>query len=380
MRKCCEDADWREHAVKACSLKIRDAIARHPDFVNQFDKTKEIERMLSGSKCKVSPKNDIFALPANLNKSIYYSLIEHLLPRLKRHHQELTCYEKIELVLSTTHSNGYGRFAKYCISVLEHGDLPTEPLMKGFHEWCISQYGTVDGGQKDGSQTQARWSKGYALHELYGCRGFLEYILLCHTNKWTPTKAHAHLKTHIPHIGNLTANELAAVALWCNLQYHREYVTKTMIGSAVVKSVKDEWLEGKGENATVKIVIRDAGLDNGLLPFGTEQLACNLTHHKEELDIHVEDQTYTILSPFMVGVIKNAKWFLTLQGRGRLCTRSVALKKETERNGRNGGKMALGSTLRRGLSPQGPTITGGIGILIEKISPFLCGALRVSPA
>jgi hypothetical protein len=31
-----------------------------------------------------------------------------------------------------------------------------------------------------------------------------------------------------------------------------------MIGSAVVKSVKDEWLKGKGENATVKIVIRDA--------------------------------------------------------------------------------------------------------------------------
>jgi hypothetical protein len=28
--------------------------------------------------------------------------------------------------------------------------------------------------------------------------------------------------------------------------------------------------------------------------------------------------------------------------------------------------MALGSTLRRGLSPQGPTITG-IGILIDKI-------------
>jgi len=255
MHKCCEDADWREHAVKTCSLKIWDAIARHPDFVIQSNKAEEIERMLSGSKCKVSPINDIFALPANLNKSIYYSLIEHLLRQLKRHHQELTCYEKIELVLSMTYSNGYGRFAKYCISVLEHGDLPTEPLMKGFHEWCISQYGTVDGGQKDGSQTQARWSKGYALHEeLYGCRAFLEYILLCHTNKWTPTKAHAHLKTHIPHIGDLTANELAAVALWCNLQYCREYVTETTIGSAVVKSVKDEWLDGEGENATVNSI------------------------------------------------------------------------------------------------------------------------------
>jgi hypothetical protein len=82
-----------------------------------------------------------------------------------------------------------------------------------------------EGAQKDGSQTQSRWSKGYALHEeLYGCHAFLEYILLCHTNKWTPMKAHAHLKTHIAHIGNLTVNELAAVALWCNLQYRMERV------------------------------------------------------------------------------------------------------------------------------------------------------------
>jgi hypothetical protein len=29
--------------------------------------------------------------------------------------------------------------------------------------------------------------------------------------------------------------------------------------------------------------------------------------------------------------------------------------------------MALGSSLRKGLSPQGPTITGGIGISIDKI-------------
>ncbi len=94
---------------------------------------------------KVSPIKGIFGLPANLNKSFYYSLFEHLLLWLQHHHQELTCYEKIKLVLSMTHSNGYGRFANYCISVLEHGDLPTEPLMKGFHEWCISQYGTVDG-------------------------------------------------------------------------------------------------------------------------------------------------------------------------------------------------------------------------------------------
>jgi hypothetical protein len=51
MRKCCEDADWREHAVKTCSLKIWDEITRHPDFVNQSNKTEEIEHMLSGSKC-----------------------------------------------------------------------------------------------------------------------------------------------------------------------------------------------------------------------------------------------------------------------------------------------------------------------------------------
>jgi hypothetical protein len=259
MCKCCEDANWREHSVKTCSLKIWDAMARHPDFVNQSDKTNEIELMLSSSKCKVSPISSILAFPANLNKSFYYSLIEHLLHQLQ-HHQS---------------------------------------LMKGFHEWCISQYGTVDGGQKDCSQTQARWSKGYALHkELYGCHAFLEYLLLSHTNKWTPMKAHTHLKTHIPHIGDLTANELVAVVLWCNLQYCREYATETTIGSVAVKSVKDEWLEGKGESATVKIVICDARLDNGLSEFGTEQLACNLTHCKEELDIHVEDQTYTILSPF----------------------------------------------------------------------------------
>jgi hypothetical protein len=74
-----------------------------------------------------------------------------------------------------------------------------------------------------------------------------------------------------------------------------------------VKGVKDEWLEGEAENATVKIVIHDAGLDNDLSPFGTEQLACNLTHCKEELDIHVKDQTYTILSPFMGRGDKNGK-------------------------------------------------------------------------
>jgi hypothetical protein len=88
-------------------------------------------------------------LPANLNKSFYYLLIEHLLCQVEHHHLELTCYKKIKFVLSMTHSNGYGCFANYCISILEHGNLLTEPLMQGFHEWCISKYGTVDGGQND---------------------------------------------------------------------------------------------------------------------------------------------------------------------------------------------------------------------------------------
>jgi hypothetical protein len=48
-----------------------------------------------------------------------------------------------------------------------------------------------------------------------------------------------------------------AVVLWCKLQYRVKYVTNTAIGPAVSKSVKDKWLEGKGKNATVKIVIRD---------------------------------------------------------------------------------------------------------------------------
>jgi hypothetical protein len=196
MRKCCEDADWREHAVKACSLKIRDAIARHPNFDNQFNKTKEIECMLSGSKRKVSPINDIFALPANLNKSIYYSLIEHLLRRLKHHHQELNCYEKIELVLSMTHSNGYGCFAKYCISILEHGDLPTEPLMKGFHEWCISQYGTVDGGQKMAAKLRQGGEKD--MHFMRSCMGVVHFLSIscCATPTSGLLQRHTHISRH----------------------------------------------------------------------------------------------------------------------------------------------------------------------------------------
>jgi hypothetical protein len=67
MCRCCKDADWREHAVKTCSLKIWDAITIHPDFIDFSDKSKEIESLLIGSNCKVSPSKGIFVLPTNLN-------------------------------------------------------------------------------------------------------------------------------------------------------------------------------------------------------------------------------------------------------------------------------------------------------------------------
>jgi hypothetical protein len=79
MRKCCKDANWRENAVKTCSLKIWDAITIYPDFVDKSNKSKEIECLLSSSQHKVSPSNGVFALHANLNKSFHYSLIKHLL-------------------------------------------------------------------------------------------------------------------------------------------------------------------------------------------------------------------------------------------------------------------------------------------------------------
>ncbi len=156
---------------------------------------------------------------------------------------------------------------------------------------------------------------------------FLEYLLSCHINKWTTVKAHSHLKNHIPHIGNLTANELAAVVLWCKLQFRRKYVTETSIGHAVTKSVKDEWLEGEDENGTVKIAIHDAGLDNGLSQFGTEQLACNLTCYKEEFDMHVEDQTYTILSPLKGSGGKNGKMNTYIMRKGKVITSYTHIEK-----------------------------------------------------
>jgi hypothetical protein len=55
------------------------------------------------------------------------------------------------------------------------------------------------------------------------------------------------------------------------------------------------------------------------------------------------------------------------------------LKRETGRNIRIGQKKASGSTLRRGLSQQGPSITGGIGILIEKNSSIhLSNIVRIT--
>jgi hypothetical protein len=49
MCKCCKDANWREQAVKTCSLKIQDAITLHPDFVDKSEKSKEIQHLLSGT-------------------------------------------------------------------------------------------------------------------------------------------------------------------------------------------------------------------------------------------------------------------------------------------------------------------------------------------
>jgi hypothetical protein len=100
---------------------------------------------------------------------------------------------------------------------------------------------------------------------------------------------------------------LASRILWCKLQYRREYVIEMAIGPAVTKRVKDEWLQGDAKNATVKIVICNAGLDNGLSQFGTEQLACSQTHYNEEFDIHIEDQTYITLTPSKGGGGKNGE-------------------------------------------------------------------------
>jgi hypothetical protein len=99
-----------------------------------------------------------------------------------------------------------------------------------------------------------------------------------------------------------------------------QYVTEMAIGPEVTKSVMDKWIEGKNESATVKIVIHDAGLDNGLSHFGTEQLACNPTHYKEEFDIHVEDQAYTILSLLKGGGGKKVEANTYIMRKGKIMT------------------------------------------------------------
>jgi hypothetical protein len=62
IHKCCKDADWREQAVKTLSLKIWDAIALHPDFVDKSDKSKYIKCLLSGTQCKESELARLFCL------------------------------------------------------------------------------------------------------------------------------------------------------------------------------------------------------------------------------------------------------------------------------------------------------------------------------
>jgi hypothetical protein len=68
-------------------------------------------------------------------------------------------------------------------------------------------------------------------------------------------------------------------------------------------------------------------LDNGLSQFGTEQLACHLTRHKEELDIHVEDQTYTIFSPYMGRGDKKCKMASCITRKGKVVSSFSRIEK-----------------------------------------------------
>jgi hypothetical protein len=54
------------------------------------------------------------------------------------------------------------------------------------------------------------------------------------------------------------------------------------------------------------------------LQFGTEQLACNQTHYKEEFHIHVDNETYTITSPLKGGSSKRGELntYFTRNGKG----------------------------------------------------------------
>jgi hypothetical protein len=123
------------------------------------------------------------------------------------------------------------------------------------------------------------------------------------------------------------------------------------IGPAVVKSVKEEWLEGKGENATVKIVIHDGGLDNGLSHFGTEQLACNLTRYKEEFDIHVEDQSYTILSPLKGGGGKKGEMDTYVTRQGKVMTSYTHFEKADQKEWKQWRENGFGVNFKKRTQP-----------------------------
>jgi hypothetical protein len=61
-------------------------------------------------------------------------------------------------------------------------------------------------------------------------------------------------------------------------------------------------------------------LDSGLLQFGTEQLACNQTHYKEEFHIHVDNETYTIISPLKGGSSKRGELNTYFTRNGKVIT------------------------------------------------------------
>jgi len=225
-------------------------------------------------------------------------LLLPLLKRVERHQLPLGFYDKVEFAFTTVFGNGYGHFAHFCRAQLECESLPMPPLMQAFHDFSLAQYQSIDGGKAEFSRTQCKWNKGYALYnELYGCCMFLDYLIKCHENNWTLAVAHSYLKKHLPHVGKLSANELAAIALWTNIQHRREFVTEANIGMAVCHGVKSSWFGGDGKVDTIRRCLRDGGGKQGFNNFGIEQLACNQSRTKPEYNIHVVDQTYTILSP-----------------------------------------------------------------------------------
>jgi hypothetical protein len=203
---------------------------------------------LSGTWHNNSPNKGIYTLPANLNKSFYYSLIKHLLHQVEHHHQELTCYKKIKFVLSMTHSNGYRCFAHYCISILEHGNLPTELLIKGFQEWCLSEYGTVDGGQKDCSQSNT----GKVEQMICTWQGVVWVSCISGVSPVVPHKKVDYCKDTLisqePHPSYWWADSqwVGSSSALVQTSIHEEVCYWNSYRACVItKSVKDEWLEAK---------------------------------------------------------------------------------------------------------------------------------------